>query len=65
MKTTGNTILITGGSSGIGLGFAQEYLKLGNRIIICGRGEDRLNKVKGKYPEIIIRKCDVSIAEQR
>lgn len=47
MKTTANTILITGGSSGIGLGFAKEFLCLGNKIIICCRREDKLNKVKG------------------
>ncbi len=65
MKTTNNTLLITGGSSGIGLGFAKEFLRLGNKIIICGRKEDRLNKVKEAYPEIIIRACDVSEAKQR
>ncbi|MBI2269054.1 MAG: SDR family NAD(P)-dependent oxidoreductase [Bacteroidetes bacterium] len=65
MQTTNNTILITGGSAGIGLGFAEEFLKLRNKIIICGRREDRLNKVKEKHPEIITRKCDVSVAQQR
>ena len=65
MKTTANTILITGGSSGIGLGFAKEFLRLGNKVIICGRREDRLNKVKEQHPEIIIRTCDVSIAKER
>jgi uncharacterized oxidoreductase len=57
--------LITGGSSGIGLGFAQEFLKLGNTVIVCGRNAERLEKVKNINPEIIIRQCDVSIAEQR
>jgi uncharacterized oxidoreductase len=65
MKTTQNTILITGGSSGIGLGFAEEFLKLGNKVIICGRREERLNMVKEKNPDVIIYKCDVSVEEQR
>lgn len=65
MKTTGNTILITGGSSGIGLGFAEEFLKLGNTVIICGRREDRLKKVKEKHPAIHIKTCDVSVEKDR
>ncbi|MEO0373282.1 MAG: SDR family NAD(P)-dependent oxidoreductase, partial [Cyanobacteria bacterium P01_A01_bin.17] len=36
MKTTGNTVLITGGSSGIGLAIAKAFLKLNNQVIICG-----------------------------
>lgn len=65
MKTTANTILITGGSSGIGLGFAREFNRLGNKIIICGRREDRLNEVKKEIPEIITRQCDVADTQQR
>lgn len=42
MKTTHNTILITGGGSGIGFETAKLFAQLGNTVIITGRNEDRL-----------------------
>jgi uncharacterized oxidoreductase len=36
MKTTHNTVLITGGTSGIGLALAQRFLQEGNRVIVTG-----------------------------
>ena len=65
MKTSGNTILITGGTSGIGLAFAKKFLELNNKVIICGRREDRLKKIKESYSEIETRVCDVQLKEER
>ncbi|HSY75643.1 MAG TPA: SDR family NAD(P)-dependent oxidoreductase [Bacteroidia bacterium] len=65
MNTSNNAILITGGTSGIGLAFAEEFLKRGNKVIICGRRQDRLNQLKEKHPAIIIKECDVQQKEQR
>lgn len=65
MKTNGNTILITGGTSGIGLAFAEEFLKLDNKVIICGRRVDRLNALKAKHPGLITIACDVADSKQR
>jgi len=44
MKTTGNTILITGGSAGIGFALAQRFIAEGNHVIITGRDQSRLDK---------------------
>jgi len=45
-----NTILITGGSSGIGQGLAESFHKLGNQVIITGRREGRLKDICGANP---------------
>lgn len=65
MKTSGNTILITGGTSGIGRGFAEEFSRRDNTVIICGRREERLQEITNEYPEIVTTLCDVSIVEER
>ncbi len=50
MKLTGRTILITGGSAGIGLSFALKFLNLGNDVIVTGRRQAVLEEVKSKHP---------------
>ncbi len=52
MKLTNRTILITGGSAGIGLAFARKFLELGNEVIITGRRQAVLEEVKAKYPKL-------------
>ena len=45
MKTTGNTIFFTGGTSGLGLGLARRFRDLGNTVIISGRRQDLLDRI--------------------
>lgn len=65
MNISGNTVLITGGGSGIGRAFAERFLKAGSRVIICGRREDVLKDAQARHPELGIRVCDVAQADQR
>ena len=65
MKTSGNTILITGGATGIGFALAETLLNAGNEVIICGRREDKLKEANKKLPQIQMRVCDVSDEKER
>ena len=65
MKLSGNTILITGGGSGIGLAFAERFLQLGNQVIICGRREDVLAQAQAQHPGLITYVCDLSQETER
>jgi len=65
MNISNNKILITGGATGIGLGLAERFLKENNTVIICGRRKSVLKEVTDKYPSIITKVCDLSIAKER
>jgi len=60
MDISGNTILITGGATGIGYAIAESFLESGNEVIICGRREERLLEAQNKHPELHIKVCDVA-----
>ena len=65
MKTQGNTVLITGGATGIGFALAESFVHAGNTVIICGRREDKLKEVRNKLPQIHFRTCDLSKEKER
>lgn len=60
MRTKGNTVLVTGGASGIGLALAEAFVAAGNKVLICGRREAKLEEAKAKLPQIQVRQCDLS-----
>jgi uncharacterized oxidoreductase len=65
MKTAGNTVLITGGATGIGFSLAEHLLKAGNEVIICGRRREKLAEAKARLPRIRTKRCDLSRDSQR
>ncbi len=60
MEISGNTVLVTGGATGIGYAFAESFLTAGSEVIICGRREGRLLEAQKKHPGLHIRACDVA-----
>lgn len=65
MKMTGNTILITGGSSGIGMALAERFSARNNTVIISGRNEAALKKIQQRHPEIQIKVSDAGHSKDR
>ena len=60
MKTTGNTILVTGGTSGIGLGLALRWQAAGNTVVVAGRRTELLDRIAAEHPGIGTLELDVA-----
>lgn len=65
MKTTGNTIFISGGSAGIGLAIAKKLSDAGNQIIINGRNEARLQNALKELDNAVAIAGDLSLEADR
>lgn len=63
MKLNNQSILITGGSSGIGLELAARLVEKGNKVIICGRSVEKLKQAQRKVPPLHYFACDISDPE--
>lgn len=60
MKQSKQIVLITGGSSGIGLALAKKFVEYDNTVIITGRNLSKLETVKKEFPNIHIFQSDVT-----
>ena len=65
MKTSGNTVFITGGSAGIGLAIAKKLQAAGNKIIINGRNEERLQRALAELKDAEGIQGDLSVEADR
>lgn len=64
MNISGNTILITGGATGIGFALAEAFVKNNNEVIVCARTDKNLQLAQQKIPQLHIKICDLSKEEE-
>jgi len=60
MRTTQNTVLITGGTSGIGLELARRFHRAGNAVIVTGRNPAALERARAELPGLIAEQVDMA-----
>jgi uncharacterized oxidoreductase len=63
MKLEGNTVLITGGNSGIGLEMARQLIQRGNTVVVTGRDMAKLDRARAQLPRLQTLQSDVSRVE--
>jgi uncharacterized oxidoreductase len=65
MNLSNNTMLLTGGATGIGLALAQRFVQAGSQVIICGRRADKLREAQQQVPGLHFYECDLAQAADR
>jgi uncharacterized oxidoreductase len=58
-------VLITGGTSGIGLALAEAFMAQGTAVVVCGRSREALDRFSRKYPEALAVQADVTVDQAR
>jgi uncharacterized oxidoreductase len=64
MNIKNNTVLITGGGSGIGFETARLLSAHGNRVIIVGRNPEKLKRAASQLADVVPLTCDITIEEE-
>lgn len=64
MKSAGHTVLITGGASGIGLALTERFVREGNKVIVVGRDQSKLDSVKSSMQYVYVYVCDLRSEEE-
>ena len=65
MELASNTVLVTGGASGIGLALAERFLAAGSDVIVCGRRAHTLDEARARQPRLNTRVADVASESDR
>jgi uncharacterized oxidoreductase len=65
MELSNRTVLITGGTDGIGFGLAEAFYRSKSKVIVCGRDKEKLIAVEKKFPEFTVIPCDIADVKQR
>ena len=58
-------VLITGGSSGVGLALAKQMVNQQSTVIICSRSQEKLNQAKKQIPQLVTLQCDITKPNDR
>ena len=65
MDLSANTVLVTGGATGIGLALAARFLLAGSEVVVCGRREAQLEEGRARHPGLRVRTCDLERESDR